>query len=49
MNFFELYGKTFNYDFIGISIRKDGSYFMKQDKGWDSNDQARTRLSVENP
>lgn len=49
IEFFKLYGQTFNYDDVGISIRKEGSYFNKQDRGWDSHDQNRCRLSVENP
>jgi len=38
IDFFELYGSKFNYDEIGISIRKEGSYFRKDKRGWDSND-----------
>ena len=39
----------FNYDMVGISIRKEGSYFMKEKRGWESHDQNRSRLCVENP
>ena len=50
INFFELYGKKFNYDMIGISIRKEGSYFLKEKRGWEGNDErSRGRLCVENP
>jgi len=38
VEFFKLYGHEFNYDQVGISIRKDGSYFTKERKGWDSQD-----------
>jgi len=34
---------------VGISIRKEGSYFSKERRGWESHDQNRSRLSVENP
>ena len=34
ISFFELYGQLFNYDNVGISIRKEGSYFDKDKRGW---------------
>lgn len=50
INFFELYGQTFNYEDVGISIRKQGTYFSKEDRGWTGHtDAQRFRLSVENP
>jgi non-canonical poly(A) RNA polymerase PAPD5/7 len=49
IEFFNLYGNLFNYDQVGISIRKEGSYFSKDKKGWEQYDQNRCRLSVENP
>jgi len=49
IDFFYLYGQVFNYDYVGISIRKEGSYFTKEKRGWDSHDQNRSRLCVENP
>jgi len=50
INFFELYGKTFNYEYVGISVRKEGSYFLKEKKGWLGYDEkSRSRLCVENP
>jgi len=38
VDFFQLYGTVFNYDNVGISIRKEGSYFSKEKRGWESND-----------
>ncbi|EJD02267.1 uncharacterized protein FOMMEDRAFT_141374 [Fomitiporia mediterranea MF3/22] len=34
LEFFELYGKYFNYNNTGISLRHGGSYFGKQERGW---------------
>lgn len=34
IEFFKLYGMVFNYERVGISIRKEGSYFCKQKRGW---------------
>jgi non-canonical poly(A) RNA polymerase PAPD5/7 len=34
VEFFELYGFYFNYNTIGISINRGGSYFSKMQKGW---------------
>jgi len=48
IEFFHLYGQVFNYDQVGISIRKEGSYFSKERRGWDNGDRG-SRLSVENP
>ena len=50
VQFFDLYGQTFNYDQVGISIRKEGSYFSKEKRGWEGRDErSRSRLCVENP
>mmetsp|Transcript_31 Transcript_31/g.58 ORF Transcript_31/g.58 Transcript_31/m.58 type:complete len:303 (-) Transcript_31:56-964(-) len=50
VEFFRLYGTTFNYDEVGISIRKQGSYFSKAQRGWEPRDaKFRGRLCVENP
>jgi non-canonical poly(A) RNA polymerase PAPD5/7 len=50
INFFELYGQIFNYEHVGISIRKQGSYFSKEKRGWDGGSESqRKRLCVENP
>lgn len=50
IQFFHLYGQVFNYDHIGISIRKEGSYFTKEKRGWEGRDErSRSRLCVENP
>ena len=50
IDFFELYGTQFNYEDIGISIRKGGKYFQKSTRGWEGWDErSRFRLSVENP
>jgi len=48
MEFFELYGKHFNYDEVGISIRKGGFYYSKRSRGWYRGGQAYL-LSVEDP
>ncbi|KAG8809674.1 hypothetical protein FRC17_003294 [Serendipita sp. 399] len=34
VEFFELYGFFFNYNAVGISINKGGSYFLKKQRGW---------------
>lgn len=34
LEFFELYGRSFNYDTVGISLRRGGSYFSKRERGW---------------
>ena len=48
IDFFELYGTLFNYEDIGISIRK--GYFTKESRGWEGWDErSRFRLCVENP
>lgn len=50
IDFFELYGTIFNYEEIGISIRKGGKYFLKSDRGWEGFDEkSNFRLCVENP
>ena len=50
IDFFDLYGKLFNYEEIGISIRKEGFYFTKESREWQAwDDRSRGRLCVENP
>lgn len=50
IEFFNLYGMNFNYERIGISIRKEGSYFLKEKRGWAGRDEkSMNRLCVENP
>lgn len=34
LDFFSLYGITFNYSLLGISIRDGGSYFEKSSRVW---------------
>ena len=35
---------------VGISIREDGSYFLKEKRGWEAREERmRGRLCVENP
>ncbi|KAJ6501894.1 hypothetical protein C8R45DRAFT_895053 [Mycena sanguinolenta] len=34
VEFFELYGRRFNYEEVGISLRDGGSYFGKRQRGW---------------
>ena len=48
IRFFNLYGSVFNYDKVGISIRKEGCYFDKEKRGWEDN-RGQMRLCVENP
>jgi non-canonical poly(A) RNA polymerase PAPD5/7 len=48
MEFFELYGKHFNYDEVGISIRRGGFYYGKRSRGWYRGGQSYL-LSVEDP
>ena len=50
IDFLELYGTQFNYEDIGLSIRKGGKYFQKSTRGWEGHDErSRYRLCVENP
>ena len=39
IEFFNLYGQIFNYDQVGISIRKEGFYFNKEKRGWVGHDE----------
>ena len=48
VEFFEAYGRFFQYDTVGISLRSGGHYFNKHDKGW-SNRGAPSLLSIEDP
>ncbi|ORY25169.1 hypothetical protein BCR39DRAFT_471705 [Naematelia encephala] len=48
VEFFELYGRNFNYDYVGLSIRRGGFYFDKRARGW-LNDSKPFLLSVEDP
>ncbi|KAJ7878996.1 hypothetical protein B0H14DRAFT_3858592 [Mycena olivaceomarginata] len=54
VDFFELYGRKFNYEEVGISLRDGGSYFGKRQRGWGWGEQwggARKGglLSIEDP
>lgn len=51
LEFFELYGRSFNYDTVGISLRRGGSYFSKQQRGWTKRggNPAPFLLSIEDP
>jgi non-canonical poly(A) RNA polymerase PAPD5/7 len=50
IDFFEFYGVNFNYEEVGISIREEGFYFPKRNRGWEGYDErSRYKLSVENP
>ncbi|KAF7337841.1 Poly(A) RNA polymerase cid14 [Mycena venus] len=54
VEFFELYGRRFNYEEVGISLRDGGSYFGKRQRGWGWGEQwggARKGglLSIEDP
>ncbi|KAK9767816.1 Poly(A) polymerase [Basidiobolus ranarum] len=48
IEFFELYGKNFNYVNTGISINNEGSYFRKDLEGW-QNQKQNYLLSIEDP
>lgn len=48
MEFFELYGCYFNYQEVGISIRKGGYYFSKARRGWQDPNKPHL-LSIEDP
>jgi hypothetical protein len=47
--FFELYGRNFNYDQVGISIRKGGAYYSKRARGWANYNNQPFLLSIEDP
>ncbi|KAJ7286498.1 hypothetical protein C8J57DRAFT_665057 [Mycena rebaudengoi] len=54
VEFFELYGRRFHYEEVGISLREGGSYFGKRQRGWGRGEQwggARKGglLSIEDP
>ncbi|BGP18422.1 hypothetical protein JCM10213_001669 [Rhodosporidiobolus nylandii] len=48
VEFLELYGKHFNYDEAGITLRGRGGYYNKHDKGWYRAQQPYL-LSIEDP
>ena len=48
LEFLELYGRDFNYQTTGISVRHHGAYFPKQARGW-GNPARPWLLAVENP
>jgi DNA polymerase sigma len=48
LDFFHLYGSSFNYQELGISIREGGSYFHKTDRVW-ANPGRQSILCIENP
>lgn len=48
MDFLFLYGVQFNYEEVGISVRKGGFYFGKMKRGW-MDTRNPFKLSVENP
>jgi DNA polymerase sigma len=48
LDFFHLYGVSFNYQQLGISIRDGGSYFAKTERVW-SNPGRQSILCIENP
>ncbi|KAF8338074.1 uncharacterized protein EI90DRAFT_2908898 [Cantharellus anzutake] len=51
IEFFETYGKHFNYTDIGISLRNGGLYFRKRDRGWAAADRKSigSILCIEDP
>lgn len=48
VEFFELYGKRFNYDNVGINIGDNGKYFSKVEYGWQRPGQSYL-LSIQDP
>ncbi|GAA6061089.1 hypothetical protein JCM10212_006290 [Sporobolomyces blumeae] len=48
LEFLEYYGKHFNFDEAGITLKGRGGYFNKHDKGWFRNNQPYL-LSIEDP
>ncbi|WVF66435.1 hypothetical protein IAT40_001175 [Kwoniella sp. CBS 6097] len=48
VEFFELYGRNFNYQDVGLSIRKGGYYYLKSSRGWLRPNQS-FLLSIEDP
>jgi len=48
LEFFELYGKKWNYHVVGLSVRNGGSYFHKRARGWFDNARP-SLLAIENP
>eukprot|EP00618_Florenciella_parvula_P040271 CAMPEP_0119537248 /NCGR_PEP_ID=MMETSP1344-20130328/49962_1 /TAXON_ID=236787 /ORGANISM="Florenciella parvula, Strain CCMP2471" /LENGTH=133 /DNA_ID=CAMNT_0007579679 /DNA_START=130 /DNA_END=528 /DNA_ORIENTATION=- len=48
LDFFDLYGRKFNYTTTGISVMGGGSYFRKSDRGWLNHGRPQL-LAVENP
>ena len=48
IEFFELYGRNFNYDEVGISIRRGGYYYSKRQRGW-LRERQNFLLSIEDP
>ncbi|WWC85720.1 uncharacterized protein L201_000586 [Kwoniella dendrophila CBS 6074] len=48
IEFFELYGRNFNYQDVGLSIRKGGYYYLKSSRGWMRPNQS-FLLSIEDP
>lgn len=48
LEFFELYGKHFNFDQTGISVRRGGYYYSKAHRGWQRERQPYL-LSIEDP
>lgn len=39
IQFLDLYGQKFNFEHVGISIRKQGTYYYKEKRGWMGPDQ----------
>lgn len=47
LEFMELYGRIYNYNDVGISLRNGGSYFSPQERGW--TDAVRMHIAIEDP
>ncbi|KAI8454294.1 hypothetical protein BY996DRAFT_7105089 [Phakopsora pachyrhizi] len=48
LEFFELYGKNYNFHDTGVSVRKGGYYYSKAKRGW-QNERKPNLLSIEDP
>ena len=50
LDFFKFFGTDFNYEDLGISIRKGGFFFRKSERGWNGDNEYNSfRLCMENP
>jgi non-canonical poly(A) RNA polymerase PAPD5/7 len=48
LGFLRFWGREFNYACVGVSVRGDGSFFQKDERGW-FNPKRPGLLAIENP